>query len=172
MEFRDTRIGKGQLIASNEIENALEIVGQTPAFAYSGDANLLSVHRHLPDGDVYYVDNRNNKPVQTDSRFHVVGRTPELWHADIGKSEPVSYRTEGNSTIVPLSLLTQESVFIVFREIAKLPYSSVAVANWIPVTNFDKLLIRAGRAASKVWPRRPLFPGAPGNLACNTEFRV
>src|ERR1019366_5402416 len=39
----------------------------------------------------------------------------ELWHADTGAIEPVSYRIENGRTTVPLQLAADESVFVVFR---------------------------------------------------------
>lgn len=125
-----TKVGKGQVIAKPDVESALALVGQTPDFVQSGNAPILFVHRRLDDGDLYFVDNRANAPVTTEARFHVTGKTPELWHADTGTSEPVSYRTEGDTTVIPLDLAAQESVFVVFRQPAAAPAATVAGVAW------------------------------------------
>ncbi len=132
-----TKVGQGQVIASNDVEGALKTSGQTPDFACSGDAQILFVHRRVTDGDLYYVDNREAKPVTTEARFHVSGKTPELWHADSGTSESISYRTEGDVTVVPLDLLAQESVFVVFREPAQAPSATIAPVIWKPFADLS-----------------------------------
>jgi hypothetical protein len=121
-----TKLGKGQVIAGSDVEAALKAIGQTRDFTYTGEAQILFVHRRVADGDLYYVNNRDAKGITMEARFHVSGKTPELWHADSGKSEPVSYRIEGDTTVVPLDLLAQASVFVVFRKPAQAQSATVA----------------------------------------------
>ena len=45
------------------------------------DANLMFLHRKLADGDVYFVDNRNDRAENVDATFRVDGKAPELWDA-------------------------------------------------------------------------------------------
>ena len=40
---------------------------------------------------------------------------PEIWRADTGRAEPVSYRIEGGETVVPLDMAAEDSFFVVFR---------------------------------------------------------
>jgi len=114
-----TTIGRGRIIASSDIEAALGSLGIEPDFDYvksRPDSELLFLHRHTGDADIYYVDNRADRTAHAEARFRVTGRVPELWHADTGRSEAVSYRVDGNVTIVPLELAADESVFVVFRK--------------------------------------------------------
>ena len=78
--------------------------------------NLLFVHRKLADGDLYFVDNRSDRAEQVDATFRVTGKAPELWHADTGKTEPVSFKIADGRTTVPLNLEPWGSVFVVFRK--------------------------------------------------------
>ena len=164
-----TKIGQGQVIASSGVEAALKSVGQTPDFAYTGDAQILFVHRRVTDGDLYYVNNREAKPVQTEARFHVSGKTPELWHADSGASEPVSYRTEGDTTVIPLDLPAQESVFVVFREPAKAQSATIVPVAWSPVADLgnDWKISFDGLAAPA-----PIAKGTLGSLADSADPAV
>jgi len=164
-----TKIGKGQVIAGNEVETALASIGQTPDFAHSGDVQILFVHRRLADGDLYYVDNRDNKAVSTEARIHVTGKAPELWHADTGKSEPVSFRIEGDTTIVPLDLRAQESVFVVFRKPAKASSATVTPVAWSQVANLGNSwkISFDGLAAPA-----PIASGTLGSLSENADTAV
>jgi hypothetical protein len=130
----ETRVGQGRVIAGKDVEAALRRIGVTPDFAYSGGqegADIPFVHRQLADGDSYFLVNRRNLPEVIEARFRVTGKAPELWHADTGKAEPVSYRVENGETVVPLSLDAEESVHVVFRKPA--PADSLAIKKLVPV---------------------------------------
>ena len=90
-----------------------------PDFDYTSlerGADLEFLHRKLADGEIYFVDNRGDHRVNVEASFRVAGRVPKLWHADTGKTEPVSYGITNGRTTVPLELGPWESVFVVFRE--------------------------------------------------------
>jgi hypothetical protein len=111
------------------VEAALAQVGQAPDVQYSGiDSSALPfVHRHLADGDVYFIANRTGKAMRTEARFNVRGKAAEFWHADTGRAEPASYRTDRSATVVPLALDANESMFIVFRRAARARAVTVAM---------------------------------------------
>jgi hypothetical protein len=113
-----THLGEGAVIAGEDVEAALSSIGMQPDFSYTApqsDSQLLFMHRRLSDGELYFVDNRQDRVEHVEAHFRVTGKTPELWHADSGKTEPASYRVEGDQTLVPLDLDPDESVFVVFR---------------------------------------------------------
>ena len=56
------------------------------------DATLMFLHRKLNDGDLYFVDNRENRAEDVEATFRVDGKAPELWDAATGTTEPASYR--------------------------------------------------------------------------------
>ena len=114
-----TRVGNGRVVASSDIENSLRSLGIQPDFQHDApavDGALMFVHRKLEDGDAYFVTNRANRTRQFNGRFRVAGDSPELWHADTGLTEPVSFRIEDGETIVPLELGAGDSVFVMFRQ--------------------------------------------------------
>ncbi len=80
------------------------------------ERDVMFVHRRLSDGELYFLSNRSEHPHTIDASFRVSAKRPELWHADTGHIEPVSYRMENGRTTVPLNLEGNESVFVVFRE--------------------------------------------------------
>jgi len=77
---------------------------------------LLFVHRSLPNADIYFVDNRSDRSQSLNTTFRIAGKQPELWHAETGLSEPVSYSIADGKTTVPLKLDPWGAVFVVFRQ--------------------------------------------------------
>ncbi|MFM5908165.1 MAG: glycosyl hydrolase [Novosphingobium sp.] len=113
-----TRLGKGQVIASRDIEAALAKTGLVSDFRHNGgtDVRVDFLHRRLSDGDSYFLVNRNNTPANVEARFRVTGKAPELWDAETGKAEPLGYRIEGGVTVVPLQIGAEKSFHVVFRK--------------------------------------------------------
>ena len=110
--------GKGAVYSGQRLDEVLTTLGIAPDFQVekaSSGADVLFVHRRLPAADVYYVDNRLNRREQVEVSFRVAGKAPELWHADSGTREPVSYRMTGGRTQLPLDLQPHQTVFVVFR---------------------------------------------------------
>jgi hypothetical protein len=116
--------GKGKVYAGQTPAEALFALEVAPDFEFTRSqpgTNLLFVHRRVADGEVYWVDSRNNHTETVDATFRVAGKAPELWHADTGKIEPASYRIAGGRTVVPLRMDPYEAVLVVFREPAAAP---------------------------------------------------
>jgi hypothetical protein len=113
------RTGKGTVYGNGSLADVLSRLGVTPDFEFTKPkegTNLLFVHRVLPDGDLYYVNNRNDRAEDVDATFRVSGREAELWHPDTGKREPASFRIADGRTTVPLHLEPWGTVFVVFRK--------------------------------------------------------
>lgn len=114
-----TAVGKGRVIASADIDGALNLLGIAPDFRYTGataGADIPFVHRKLDDGESYFLVNRNDRKESIEAHFRVTGKAPQLWHAETGSFEDVSYRIAGGETVVPLTLGAEESVHVVFRK--------------------------------------------------------
>jgi len=118
-----TSIGRGRTVAATDVDAALRSVGVTPDVAPpAGAGAVLSVHRETADADIYFLANREARPVMAEFSFRSHGRAPALWHADTGRTEPVNYRADGERTIVSLAIAGEESVFVVFRgELPRVP---------------------------------------------------
>jgi hypothetical protein len=112
-------VGKGKVYAGQNLAEVFTALKVAPDFDYTkpqSDSRLLFVHRKLADGDVYFVDNRNDRDETVDATFRVTGKTPELWRAETGTSEPVSYKIANGQTTVPLHLEPWGTAFVVFRK--------------------------------------------------------
>jgi hypothetical protein len=121
--------GKGAVYSGRALDAVLKSMDVAPDVQVEprSGTELLFVHRHLPDGELFYIDNRQNQRQQVEVSFRVDGRAPELWHADTGIREPASYRNAGGRTLVPLSMDAFETVFVVFRHATSIPQRTLPV---------------------------------------------
>jgi len=122
--------GKGKIYANQTVAQALSLAQVTPDFEYAkpeSDTNLLFVHRKLPDGEIYWVNNRASRNENLDATFRVTGKAAEIWHPQTGKTEPASYKIAGGRTTVSLRLEPADAVFVVFRKAAAAPSRTLPV---------------------------------------------
>jgi len=113
--------GNGKVYGSQKLADVLETLNIGRDFEYekpTPDTDILFVHRKLADGDLYFVDNRNDRAEAFDAAFRVQGKSAELWHPDTGQIEPASYQFADGRTRVPLRLEPWGTVFVVFRQAA------------------------------------------------------
>ncbi|MEO6081408.1 MAG: glycosyl hydrolase [Steroidobacteraceae bacterium] len=152
-----TTVGHGRVIRSKDVERALASIGVKPDVAIAGrpDAEIMFLHRKVDRGDIYYLNNRENRAEQVEVRFRVQGFAPEIWRPETGRAEPVSYRFDGDETIVPLNLAPEDAFFVVFRK----PSASRSVT--VQPTQWTTLATVAGAWEVTFQPNR----GAPSGMA-------
>jgi hypothetical protein len=115
------KVGKGRVYTGMSANEVLAALGVARDWEYSkpeADTTLMFVHRKLDDGDVYFVDNREDRAESVDTTFRVEGKVPELWDPATGATRPTSYRIANGRTTVPLSLDSYGTAFVVFRAAA------------------------------------------------------
>ncbi len=111
--------GAGRVIASTDVEAALVSAGVAPAFHFTGGssaARIPFVEREWDGGRLFFLSNPGAAGETIEARFRVTGKVPELWDSVTGTSSPVSYLVEGGETVIPLTLASDDSIFVVFRE--------------------------------------------------------
>jgi hypothetical protein len=116
------KVGKGTIYAGQDLGDVFAAMQVKPDFDYTKPetgARLEFLHRKLPDADLYFVDNRSDKPASVDATFRVAGKAPELWRAENGSSEPATFAIADGLTTVPLKLEPWGTVFVVFRKPTK-----------------------------------------------------
>lgn len=144
--------GNGRVITADNADDALAQLNVTPRFAYAGGdgAQIDFLQRHLNDGDLFFVVNRRNRAETGEARFRVTGKRPTLWHAETGEIENVSYRMEGDRTVVPLALDAEEAVFVVFREDTGETSANIAARQTVKAGTIDtpwSVAFQEGRGA-------------------------
>lgn len=148
-----TLVGQGRVVASRDVEKALDMIGVRPDFALvapRADSHVLFVHRRIDDGEIYFVNNRSNEAQAGDIRFRVTGKAPEIWRADTGEIKPASYRMEGDVTVLPLDMSAEDSFFVVFRKDTNASERTVAPDTIRAIADVDgpwNVTFQAGRGA-------------------------
>jgi hypothetical protein len=109
----NSKVTEGKPVS--DILNSMNVV---PDFIYSkpqGNTKLLYVHRKTNDRDIYWVNSRTNNVEDIEATFRVDGKIPELWFAETGKTEPLSYSIGNGVTKVKLHMEPNDAFFIVFK---------------------------------------------------------
>ena len=115
-------VGKGKVYAGLSSAEVLKALNIAPDFEYTkpqNNTNLLYVHRTLPEGEIYWVNNRNDRAENLDAIFRVQGKSAEIWHPETGQTELASYTIKDGRTTVPLHLEPSDAVFVIFRNKAE-----------------------------------------------------
>ncbi len=80
------------------------------------------VHRKLVGGDIYFVANASNRPVETEASIRVAGQQAEWWDPFLGEVTSAAYGEDGGRTQISLTLAPYESRVLVFcKSCTKLP---------------------------------------------------
>jgi hypothetical protein len=136
---------KGCVFATSghTIESVFTELALTPDFEYIGrttDTELSWQHRRLPDGELYFVSNRQRLEVQALCSFRVTGYAPELWNPQTGERKPaVLYDQDAAAgrTRVLLPLGPAESVFVVFRKPSSKSGETSLAKEGLPLAGVD-----------------------------------
>lgn len=109
----NARVFTGKTI--KEVLNTLHIAPDVVYTKPSPVTRLMYVHRKLPTADIYWLDSRNNKVQDVEATFCVTGKIPELWSAESGKSQLLSYSMGNGFTKVKLHMEPNDALFVVFK---------------------------------------------------------
>ena len=111
------RLGAGRVYTDLTSALSAEQIDPDVAFepsAPSGD--LLTLHRRTPDADIYFVSNQTQAAQTLTAHFRVKGRAPELWRAETGESQALSYVQTPTGVRTTLALAPHDAVFVVMRK--------------------------------------------------------
>lgn len=144
--------GRKNVITGVAIDKVLANMGVAPDVTFSdAKANLKCVHRRLNDGDIYWIANQTDGNRQFTASFNVTGKKPQLWHADTGVREDVSYEIADGRTLVPLNMPAYDAVFVVMVDDAQ------AAKVTLPVPTEQQMAVPTAPWTVKFQPGR----GAP-----------
>ncbi len=110
--------GRMNVISRPQFENVLRSIGpgKDVDIPNPTGADIRFVHRHLDNGELYWIANINPEYREIDVTFRVSGKKPYVLHADSGLVEEVSYLMSDSGTTVSLNLLPDDAQFILFEE--------------------------------------------------------
>lgn len=112
-------VGKGKVYSGQSASEVLKVMEIAPDFVYTKpqeETKMLYVHRTLPDAEIYWVNNRNDREEAIEATFNVAGKAAEIWHPETGRIEQASYKINDDRTTVSLQLEPSDAVFVVFRK--------------------------------------------------------
>lgn len=96
-------------------EKVLANIGVSRDVDFMGSkATLRFVHRHVSNGEIYWIANQTDARQTLNVSFRVVGKKPQIWHAENGNREDASYEVKDGRTIVSLDFGPYDAQFIVF----------------------------------------------------------
>jgi alpha-L-rhamnosidase len=78
-------------------------------------AKILYRHRKTANQDIYWLNNRSENTEDIEATFRIAGKVPELWFAETGKIEPLSYQIANGVTKVKLHMEPNDALFVVFK---------------------------------------------------------
>ncbi len=162
------RQGPGRVFATGTIGEALTELGVAPDVTWRGerpDADLSWQHRKLPDGDLFFLANRQRRAESVVVSFRgMAGCQPELWSPETGTSRLAAVHDKaGDRALLPLTFDPAESVFVLFRR---------------PAAPADAPLRKDGRDLVSITPVTAPAPVASGSFAMSiwlkpdTDLRV
>ncbi len=142
--------GKGQVFYGVSPAEVLKQFNIAPAVKIPADCPELAwINRKTEDADIYFISNQSDKNVKTVAGFRLVGKEPEFWDAvNVSINTASGWTVEGEHTQVPLNLMPDESVFVVFRNSGK-PKADPFVSVEGPVQNEAESLWNADFKADK-----------------------
>ena len=104
----------------------------------NSEANLLYVHRQLKEGEIYWVNNRENSAKNIEVAFRVSGKEVEIWHPETGAMDKATYSFDGKTTKVNLNLTPNDAVFVVLKK------STSVASNILPIKTETKVVSLTG----------------------------
>jgi len=116
--------GKGRVIWGISADEVLQKKHIGPDFSFTGPSEIDYIHRTSEAGEIYFLRNESEEPVNTMCRFRVTGKYPEIWDASTGAITRIADYSKGESvTSFEIGLPAHGSVFVVFNRNsrAKLP---------------------------------------------------
>ena len=141
---------------------------QDVVFRTDSTDGLRFVHRHLADGELYWVTNTFPQAREVTVSFRVTGKRPLLLHAETGGMEEASYVIREGRTLVRLRFVPDDALFVWFGE--KSETDSLSVPQDVCRTLQDltggrwRILFRNGGGATDSFETDTLFP-----LNCSDE---
>lgn len=114
------KVGKGMVISGMEMADVMNLIKLSPDCKITTEtpgSNVLFIHRTVAEGEIYFLSNQEDKPVNFTAAFRTNGYVPQLWNPIDGSIRDLPQFTQaGNVVSVPLSLAPIESAFVIFRK--------------------------------------------------------
>lgn len=119
--------GRFNVVARPQLEAVLRSIGlvRDVDFLNPTGADIRFVHRHLDDGELYWIANINPEERTLDVNFRTSGKKPLILHADTGETEEAAYSMKDGRTTVKMHFTPDDAQFVLFEEDTAIRESSI-----------------------------------------------
>ncbi len=98
------------------------------------------VHRRDGEADIYFLSNQSNVSIETEVTFRIHDRQPELWNPLTGtRRDATAFREENGRTLLPISLDSYGSTFVIFRKPIHAPAKGSTGDNKLRLTEVARI---------------------------------
>lgn len=105
---------KGKVFSSGYSDEELSKIIGLPDFI--GDS-ILSAHRKIDGGEIFFVTNQKAKALDVELSFDVADLQPQWWDPVNGTTRNINdYRQQGGRTSIPFKFGEHQSGFVVFKK--------------------------------------------------------
>lgn len=110
-------VGKGMVYWGISLSNAVAEAGFLPDVTLPEHRKCYFSHRKLADGELYFLDNHEDTPLEHTFVFRCPGKVVEMWHPVTGERYMLrGTPTEDGRMAVPVKMAPRESFFMVLSE--------------------------------------------------------
>jgi hypothetical protein len=147
-------LGKGRVFDHGAIEPLLARLSVAPDLTHTAPANLgpklarpmpigdsdedlVYIHRHTSNAEIYFVATQKLQPFDASVTFRVGDRTPSAWDPMTGERTPVSYRMHDGLTTIPLHFDADGSTFLIFDAVSSSSAKVIPPRTEVPVEDLS-----------------------------------
>ncbi len=94
----------------------MQSTGTAPDWTVLKGRGIRVVHRELSEGHIYWVNSPASEPQSAEISLRVCGLKPQKWNPVNGEISDLTYRCDGNRTVINLDFEPDDAFFIVLRE--------------------------------------------------------
>lgn len=114
---------------------------------------LVYVHRELPNAEIYFVSNVQDRAIDMPVQFRVSGMTPRLWDPYNGEVKPLfEYHEQDGRTVARVRLAPYESTILVFTPQERPHIASSDFAQVLAVDSQGFVALAARNGTHRVVP--------------------
>ena len=108
--------GRENVFGGTWLDEVMPASGISPDWRVLKGRDIRVVHRALQEGDIYWVNSPVTETQSAEISLRVCGFKPQKWNPINGEVSDLSYRFDGERTVVSLEFEPDDAFFIVLRE--------------------------------------------------------
>lgn len=108
--------GRANVFGGKWLEDVMPASRIAPDWNILNGSGIRVVHRKLSDGHIYWVNSPVSEPQTAEISLRTHGLKPQKWNPVNGEISDLTYRFDGDRTVVNLDFEPDDAFFIVLRE--------------------------------------------------------